>query len=96
MASAVVCLKLYFIGARGEHFPLETPAGGSEAKFKEQSLPPWLGCWASGSDAAPQHLERRPRSGHGAGAGRGGGGTGEVAQGKTLCTQLPGSGFTPV
>lgn len=39
----MVFLKLQFIWARGERFPPETPAGGSEAKFKEQSLPPWLG-----------------------------------------------------
>lgn len=42
-ASAVVSLQLHFIWARGEHLPPETPAGGSEAKFREQSLPPKLG-----------------------------------------------------
>lgn len=43
VASAVVFLQLHFIWARGEHLPLEAPAGGSEAKFREQSLPPRLG-----------------------------------------------------
>lgn len=52
-----------------------------------------LGVWLRRSPTAlGEAAQKRPRGR----AGEGGGGTGEVAQGKTPCTQLPGSGFTPV